>query len=93
MVSVYETFDVEPLIDLAHKVVQRGYTALKVVFVPYSEPLEGVGKDKTLRQANGKTASQRWRRYRHHDRLSRTHLPRYGHAVYQCRQRVSAFLL
>ena len=46
MLSVYETFDVEPLIDLAHKVVDRGYTALKVVFVPYSEPLEGIGKIK-----------------------------------------------
>jgi galactonate dehydratase len=46
MTAVYETFDVEPLIDLAHKVLERGYTALKVVFVPYSEPLEGVGKIK-----------------------------------------------
>ncbi len=46
MASVYETFDVEPLIDLAHKVIDRGYTALKVVFVPYSEPLEGIGKIK-----------------------------------------------
>lgn len=44
MKAVYETFDVEPLIDLAHSVVEQGYTAVKVVFVPYSEPLEGVGK-------------------------------------------------
>jgi galactonate dehydratase len=46
MKSVYETFDVEPLIDLAHKVVEQGYTAVKVVFVPYSEPLEGIRKVK-----------------------------------------------
>lgn len=46
MRSVYETFEVEPLIDLALKIVSRGYTAVKVVFVPYSEPLEGIGKVK-----------------------------------------------
>src|SRR5438094_792937 len=39
MKAVYETFDPAPLIDLAQSVVSRGYTALKVVFVPYSEPL------------------------------------------------------
>jgi galactonate dehydratase len=41
MRSVYETFDAGPLIDLAKQVVERGYTAVKVVFVPYSEPLIG----------------------------------------------------
>jgi len=41
MKSVYQTFDPQPLIDLANEVVSRGYTALKVVFVPYSEPLMG----------------------------------------------------
>jgi galactonate dehydratase len=41
MKAVYQTFDPQPLIDLAHEVVSRGYTALKVVFVPYSEPLMG----------------------------------------------------
>jgi len=41
MKAVYQTFDPQPLIDLAHEVVARGYTALKVVFVPYSEPLMG----------------------------------------------------
>ncbi len=41
MKSVYQTFDSQPLIDLAHEVVAHGYTALKVVFVPYSEPLMG----------------------------------------------------
>jgi galactonate dehydratase len=46
MKSVYETFDVGPLIDLAHEVMEQGYSAVKVVFVPYSEPLEGIGKVK-----------------------------------------------
>jgi galactonate dehydratase len=46
MRSVYETFEVGPLIDLAHQVIGNGYTAVKVVFVPYSEPLEGIGKVK-----------------------------------------------
>jgi galactonate dehydratase len=46
MKSVYETFDVGPLIDLAHKVIEEGYSAVKVVFVPYSEPLEGIRKVK-----------------------------------------------
>src|SRR5258707_6930267 len=41
MKAVYQTFDPQPLIDLAHEGVARGYTALKVVFVPYSEPLLG----------------------------------------------------
>jgi galactonate dehydratase len=48
MEAVYETFDPEPLIDLAHQVVAKGYTALKVVFVPYSEPLMGVPYVKKL---------------------------------------------
>ncbi|MBV8970164.1 MAG: galactonate dehydratase [Verrucomicrobia bacterium] len=46
MRAVYETFDVEPLIDLGRRVVAKGYTAIKVVFVPYSEPLEGIPKIK-----------------------------------------------
>jgi galactonate dehydratase len=41
MRSVYETFDSERVIALAQEVVARGYTALKVVCVPYSEPLIG----------------------------------------------------
>lgn len=36
MRSVYETFDPEPLGDSARKVVEDGYNALKVVFIPYS---------------------------------------------------------
>jgi galactonate dehydratase len=43
MRAVYESFDAAPLIDLARQVVARGYTAVKVVFVPYSEPLMGIG--------------------------------------------------
>ena len=50
MEAVYETFDPEPLIDLAHQVVAKGYTALKVVFVPYSEPLMGIPYVKKLGQ-------------------------------------------
>lgn len=42
MKAVYETFDPGPLIDRALDVIERGYTALKVVFVPYSEPLMGI---------------------------------------------------
>src|SRR5207244_12244853 len=43
MKAVYETFDVGPLVELAQRVIEKGYTAIKVVFVPYSEPLEGIG--------------------------------------------------
>jgi galactonate dehydratase len=41
MSAVYESFDPSRVIDLALEVVARGYTAVKVVFVPYSEPLMG----------------------------------------------------
>ena len=54
MRSVYETFEVGPLIDLAQKVIGDGYTAVKVVFVPYSEPLEGIGKVKRFATLMGK---------------------------------------
>jgi galactonate dehydratase len=36
MRSVYETFDTAPLRDKAKAVVDKGYDALKVVFIPYS---------------------------------------------------------
>ena len=39
--SVYSSFDPGPVCDLALEVVERGYTAVKVVFVPFSEPLMG----------------------------------------------------
>lgn len=42
MTSVYESFDAGRVIDLAREVIERGYTAVKVVFVPYSEPVMGV---------------------------------------------------
>ena len=54
MRSVYETFEVGPLIDLALKVIGNGYTAVKVVFVPYSEPLEGISKVKRFAALMGK---------------------------------------
>ena len=54
MRSVYETFEAEPLIDLARKVIGNGYTAVKVVFVPYSEPLEGIGKVRRFAALMGK---------------------------------------
>jgi galactonate dehydratase len=60
MKAVYETFSVEPLIALARQVTDRGYNAVKVVFVPYSKGLEGHGKVRqfaklfeTLRKAVG----------------------------------------
>ncbi len=46
MAAVYETFEVGPLIEYAQEIISKGYTAVKVVFVPYSEPLEGIGKVK-----------------------------------------------
>lgn len=46
MTAVYETFEVGPLIEYAQEIISKGYTAVKVVFVPYSEPLEGIGKVK-----------------------------------------------
>ena len=41
MSAVYDSFDATRVIDLALQVVNAGYTAVKVVFVPYSEPLMG----------------------------------------------------
>ncbi|MGH9452156.1 MAG: galactonate dehydratase, partial [Terriglobia bacterium] len=51
MKSVYETFDPAPLIDLAQQVVARGYTAVKVVCVPYSEPLMSASTVKKFARA------------------------------------------
>jgi galactonate dehydratase len=42
MSAVYESFDPGRIIELARRVVESGYTAVKVVFVPYSEPLMGL---------------------------------------------------
>lgn len=62
MEKVYETFDPGPLVDLAQQVVERGYTAVKVVFIPYSEPLMGIpavnqvgGLMKALREGVGES--------------------------------------
>ncbi|MDP3415493.1 enolase C-terminal domain-like protein [Falsiroseomonas sp.] len=35
MASVYETFDPEPMVEKAQAILERGYRALKVVFIPY----------------------------------------------------------
>ena len=48
MSAVYESFDAARVIELAQRVVARGYTAVKVVFVPYSEPLMGAPYAKKL---------------------------------------------
>lgn len=40
--SVYESFESNRIIDRAMAVREQGYSALKVVFVPYSRPLEGM---------------------------------------------------
>ena len=51
MNAVYTTFDPAPLVDLALKVVAQGYTAVKVVCVPFSEPLMGHSYTKRFAQA------------------------------------------
>ncbi|WP_228259511.1 enolase C-terminal domain-like protein [Siculibacillus lacustris] len=60
MKSVYETFDPGALRDKALAVVEKGYDALKVVFIPYSGHSVGIGARrhvgrlmKTLREAVG----------------------------------------
>ncbi len=40
--AVYESFESSQVIERALAVREQGYTALKVVFVPYSRPLEGL---------------------------------------------------
>jgi galactonate dehydratase len=42
--AVYESFESSAVIERAQSVREQGYTALKVVFVPYSRPLEGIPK-------------------------------------------------
>jgi len=54
MSAVYESFDSRRVIELALEVVARGYTAVKVVFVPYSEPLMGAPYAKKLAAVMGK---------------------------------------
>jgi len=40
--AVYESFESSQVIERALVVRENGYTAVKVVFVPYSRPLEGI---------------------------------------------------
>jgi galactonate dehydratase len=54
MDAVYRTFDAGPMIELAHKVIARGYTALKVVCVPYAESLMGASVTKKFADVIGK---------------------------------------
>ena len=54
MSAVYESFDASRVIELALEVVARGYTAVKVVFVPYSEPLMGAPYAKKLAAVMGR---------------------------------------
>lgn len=54
MKSVYTSFDPGPVIDLALQVVERGYTAVKVVCVPFSEPLMGPACVKKFAEVIGK---------------------------------------
>jgi galactonate dehydratase len=42
MKAVYETSEVEPLLERARSVIEKGYRAVKVVFVPLSQPLMGL---------------------------------------------------
>src|SRR6201997_5778359 len=54
MKSVYETFEVGPLLERAQAVMEKGYRALKVVFVPYSQPLMGLPAVKHFGKLMGK---------------------------------------
>ncbi len=54
MKAVYESLDPGPVIELAQEVVSRGYTAVKVVCVPYSEPLMSVSTIKHFAEVIGK---------------------------------------
>lgn len=42
MTAVYETAEVDPLLDRARAVIEKGYSAIKVVVVPLSMPLMGL---------------------------------------------------
>jgi galactonate dehydratase len=54
MRAVYQTLDAEPLIQRAHEVIDKGYRALKAVFIPYTHfhaPLPDVDKVARLMEA------------------------------------------
>jgi len=44
MSVISEKWDIGPLLELAQQVISQGYTAIKVLFVPHSEPIEGTRK-------------------------------------------------
>ena len=48
MSVVSENWDIGPLLELAQQVIAQGYTAIKVLFVPHSEPVEGITKIRQL---------------------------------------------
>ena len=54
MKALYETFEVGPLLERAHAVIEKGYHALKVVFVPFSQPLMGLPAVKHFAKLMGK---------------------------------------
>ncbi|MCS6953350.1 MAG: galactonate dehydratase [Bryobacterales bacterium] len=54
MKAVYESFDPGRLVDLAQEVVARGYSAVKVVCVPYSQPLMNPATVKQFARAIGR---------------------------------------
>lgn len=54
MKAVYESFDPGRLVDLAQEVVARGYSAVKVVCVSYSQPLMDSATVKQFARAIGR---------------------------------------
>lgn len=53
MRSVYETFETARLVEKAQEVVEKGYDALKVVFIPYSGYLSGISERKQVGRLMG----------------------------------------
>ncbi|PYV87143.1 MAG: galactonate dehydratase [Acidobacteria bacterium] len=54
MKALYETFEVGPLLERAQAVIEKGYQALKVVVVPFSQPLMGLPAVKHFANLMGK---------------------------------------
>lgn len=58
MRAVYETLEMEPLIERARDVVERGYEAFKAVFIPYTHYCASVKEvDKVARMMEGLRAA------------------------------------
>lgn len=53
MRSVYETFETARLVEKAQEVVEKGYDALKAVFIPYSGYLSGISERKQVGRLMG----------------------------------------